>query len=66
MSEVLDVKGRHEWEESELECWGPSRYSTDLSVTVLRLRRVEERSEITKLRSKPYMHSYLYKGGHDT
>ena len=37
------MKGRHEWEESESDCWGLSRYLTDLSVTVLRLRRVEER-----------------------
>ena len=60
------MKGRCEWEESKLECWRLLRYSTDLSVTLLRLRRVEERSEITKLRSKPYMCSYLYTSGHDT
>ena len=65
VSGVLDVKGRCEWEESELGCWGLSRYSTNLSITVLRLRRVEERSEITKLRSKLYMCSYLYTSGHD-
>ena len=56
------MKGRCEWEESELECWGLLRYSTNLSITVLRLRRAEERSEITKLKSKLYMHSYpIYK-----
>ena len=56
------MKGRCEWEESELDCWGLSRYLTNLSVTVLRLRRAEERSEITKLKSEPYMSSYfIYK-----
>ena len=59
MSKVLDAKGRCEWEESELECWGLLGYLTNLSITVLRLRRVEERSEIIKLRSEPYMHDYL-------
>ena len=66
MSEVLDVKGRCKWEESELECWGLLRYLTNLSVTVLRLRKTEERSEITKLRSELYMSSYLYTSGCDT
>ena len=66
MSKVLNAKGRHEWEESKLECWGLSKYSTNLSITVLRLRRVEERSDITKLRSKLYMRNYLYMSGHGT
>ena len=61
-SKVLDAKGRCEWEESKLECWGLSRYLTDLSITVLRLRRVEERSKIIKLKSELYMSSYpIYK-----
>ena len=41
---------------------GLLRYSTNLSITVLRLRRAEERSKITKLKSEPYMGSYsIYK-----